>query len=188
MDSKTQGAISKTKNTLSEQRFWFSSPQAAPPLVPWPSPAATMNGGGQRRYSSEQLLFDVPANAGAGRSAQQVRPPALRDLRGVRVFRLLGDALIGADFSVRAAWRGAARRRGDLRVGGAGYARAAAGRGRRGWGLAGAEAAAQPRPARSPRLRHRANPRRENNHRLVFLDASYFPLVLNVWIKSCSLR
>ncbi|XP_062206222.1 kinesin-like protein KIN-13B [Phragmites australis] len=30
-----------------------------------------MNGGGRRRYSSEQLLFDVPANAGAGRWAQQ---------------------------------------------------------------------------------------------------------------------
>ncbi|KAK3161331.1 hypothetical protein QOZ80_1BG0075820 [Eleusine coracana subsp. coracana] len=30
-----------------------------------------MNGGGRRRYSSEQLLFDVPANAGASRWAQQ---------------------------------------------------------------------------------------------------------------------
>ncbi|TVU35860.1 hypothetical protein EJB05_17767 [Eragrostis curvula] len=30
-----------------------------------------MNGGGRRRYSSEQLLFDAPANAGAGRWAQQ---------------------------------------------------------------------------------------------------------------------
>ncbi|CAL4948638.1 unnamed protein product [Urochloa decumbens] len=30
-------------------------------------------GGGRRRYSSEQLLFDVPANAGAGRWAQQQR-------------------------------------------------------------------------------------------------------------------
>lgn len=28
-------------------------------------------GGGRRRYSSEQLIFDVPANAGAGRWAQQ---------------------------------------------------------------------------------------------------------------------
>ncbi|EEE55014.1 hypothetical protein OsJ_02666 [Oryza sativa Japonica Group] len=25
-----------------------------------------MNGGGRRRYSSEQLMFDVPANAGGG--------------------------------------------------------------------------------------------------------------------------
>ncbi|KAG2590235.1 hypothetical protein PVAP13_5NG263734 [Panicum virgatum] len=30
-------------------------------------------GGGRRRYSSEQLLFDVPANAGAGRWAPQQR-------------------------------------------------------------------------------------------------------------------
>jgi len=44
------------------------------------SPAATMNGGGERRrYSSEQLLFDVPANVGAGRWApQQVRPNGSR--------------------------------------------------------------------------------------------------------------
>jgi hypothetical protein len=81
---------------LSETEAFYSSPVGAappPPVVPSPpvslgplqtaspalppiSPAATMNGGGgRRRYSSEHLLFDAPANAGAGRWApQQVRP------------------------------------------------------------------------------------------------------------------
>jgi hypothetical protein len=65
---------------------------------------------------------------------------------------------------VCAARRGAARGRGDLRVGGARDAGAAARRGRRGWGLAGTQAAAQSRVARSPCLRHGANPRCEANH------------------------
>jgi hypothetical protein len=124
---------------------------------PAPLPTATMNGGGRRRYSSEQLLFDVPSNAGAGRWAQQVRPPAHRDLRGVRVFWFLGDGLI-ARMSLCAARRGAARGREDLRVGGALHAHATAGRGRRSGRIARTEATAQPWAARSPRLGHRANP------------------------------
>ena len=87
-----------------------------------------------------------------------------RDLRGVLVFRFrLGRAHRRVALWC-AARRGAARGRGDLRVGGARDAGAAARRGRCGWGLAGTEAAAQSRVARSPCVRHRANPRCEARH------------------------
>jgi hypothetical protein len=72
---------------------------------------------------------------------------------------------------VCAAWRGASRGRGDLRVGGARDAGAAVRRGRRGRGLAGTEAAAQSRVARPPCVRHRAYSRCEANYlySLVFI-------------------
>jgi hypothetical protein len=91
-----------------------------------------------------------------------------RDLRGVlgsRFSRFSGRSSSAGPFVFVCAVRwSAARGRRDLRVGGASNAGAAARRGRRGWGLAGTEAAAQSRVARSPCFRHGANPGCEANH------------------------
>lgn len=129
------------------------SPQGSSAGSPSPTSPLTMNAGGRRRYTSEQLLFDVPANAatagGAGRWTQ-VRTMIPRDLRAARDLRLAHE--LGFGVILRAARWAAPRGRGDLRVGGPGDAGTAARRGRGGCGVSGAETSAQPRAARSPCL------------------------------------